>query len=344
MKIKEQSGVILILSLWFLAGLSLLSLGFAHRTRLEVKVTGFYKDKIYALHLAKAGVNRAIVSIENDENSYDSLNEPWHVHPTWEEEGWFGDKNSDEKKREVIYEVVDEESKININTAPKELLMGLPGIDETIASAIIDWRDEDNLPQEGGAENDYYQSLDPPYNCKNAPFDLVSELLAVKGITPELFFGEDANGNGLLDPNENDGSLTPPNDNMDGELQIGINDLVTVYGEGLINLNTASLQVLVAIPGLREETARAIIDYRSGPDGEEGTEDDEPFTKLEDLEKLPELNRYEYHQLRSMGTVSSNYFTISSHAYLRGGKVHKKVTAIVDRSKPSLRILSWRED
>ena len=46
----------------------------------------------------------------------------------------------------------------------------------------------------GGAESDYYQSLDPPYYAKNGPIDELSELLLIKGIrdAPELYWGSDA--------------------------------------------------------------------------------------------------------------------------------------------------------
>ena len=74
---------------------------------------------------------------------------------------------------------------------------------DEIAAAIIDWIDQDDNT-ESGAETDYYATLDPPYAAKNGPFDTIEELLLVKGVTPEILYGEDANRNGVLDPNEND--------------------------------------------------------------------------------------------------------------------------------------------
>ncbi|MBC8113052.1 MAG: hypothetical protein H7062_01620, partial [Candidatus Saccharimonas sp.] len=49
----------------------------------------------------------------------------------------------------------------------------------------------------------------------------IDELLLVQGVTPALLYGEDANRNGLLDPNENDGDQSPPLDNADGVLDHG---------------------------------------------------------------------------------------------------------------------------
>jgi hypothetical protein len=71
--------------------------------------------------------------------------------------------------------------------------------------------------------------LTPARRCKNAPFETVDELRLVYGSTLELLFGEDFNRNGVLDPNEDDGSLSTPADDSNGTLNPGILDLVTVY-------------------------------------------------------------------------------------------------------------------
>lgn len=84
----------------------------------------------------------------------------------------------------------------------RKLLMALPGMDAAIADAILDWIDEDDEAREYGAESAYYSTLDPPYAPKNGPLDTVEELLRVRGVTPEMLFGTDANRNGQIDPNE----------------------------------------------------------------------------------------------------------------------------------------------
>ena len=63
-------------------------------------------------------------------------------------------------------------------------------IDE-IVDSIIDWRDCDSEAQLNGAEDDYYLGLPRPHRAKNGFFDSPSELLQVRGVTPELFFGHD---------------------------------------------------------------------------------------------------------------------------------------------------------
>ena len=65
------------------------------------------------------------------------------------------------------------------------------------------------------------KSLTPPYSARNAALESLDELLLVQGVTPQLLYGEDANRNGLLDPNENDGDASLPLDNADGLLDPG---------------------------------------------------------------------------------------------------------------------------
>jgi type II secretory pathway component PulK len=92
-----------------------------------------------------------------------------------------------------LFGLTDESAKININTASATTLMRLPGMTEDIANAIIDWRDTDSTPLTNGAENDVYTNMPEPYQCKNAPFETVEELLMVRGITRPVLYG---NGTG----------------------------------------------------------------------------------------------------------------------------------------------------
>src|SRR5207247_1078297 len=86
------------------------------------------------------------------------------------------------------------------------MLMTLPNMQDDIANSILDWMDPDDEPRSNGAENDYYQTLPNPYRAKNGPLDTIEELLLVKGVTPQLLFGNDRNRNGILDPDEDDGT------------------------------------------------------------------------------------------------------------------------------------------
>lgn len=84
----------------------------------------------------------------------------------------------------------------------QSLLMALPGMTLDTADAILDWLDEDDEPRPMGAEEEYYATLPTPYAPRNGPIDTVEELLLVRGVTPELLFGADANRNGVIDAGE----------------------------------------------------------------------------------------------------------------------------------------------
>jgi hypothetical protein len=154
--------------------------------------------------------------------------------------------------------LMTENSKFNINrlmefeddtddgTDPYTAISYVPNMTEDICNAILDWIDSDSEARIGGAESVTYQGLAVPYSARNAPMESIDELLQVQGITPYLFYGEDSNRNGLLDPNENDGADSLPNDNADGILNLGFRDYFTVSsrerntmpgGDKKININ-----------------------------------------------------------------------------------------------------------
>lgn len=84
----------------------------------------------------------------------------------------------------------------------RSLLLALPGMTEEVADSILDYLDDDDEPRAYGAESEYYLSLPSPYEPKNGPLDSVEELLLVKGVTPWMLFGADANRNGVIDASE----------------------------------------------------------------------------------------------------------------------------------------------
>lgn len=189
---------------------------------------------------------------------------------------------ADPESRQIRFGLIDESARLNPNAIPgwgldevaaREMLMYLPDMTEEIADAILDWVDADDDERAYGAESDFYLSLTPPYEAKNGPMESVDDLLFIAGVTPELLFGEDANRNGLLDPNENDGEATLPIDNADGVLNPGWASLLTVHsresnlrpdGSPKINLNQSLLTELYdeLEEEFNEEIATFIVAYR----------------------------------------------------------------------------------
>ena len=103
----------------------------------------------------------------------------------------------------MTFGLVDEGGKIDLNTAPLEILEKLPGATEEIAASIVDWRDEDETVTGAGAESDYYLRRSPAHQAHNGPFETVDELRMVAGVDAEALYGGDANRDRLLDDDAN---------------------------------------------------------------------------------------------------------------------------------------------
>jgi hypothetical protein len=154
------------------------------------------------------------------------------------------------QKRDPVFCLVDEASKANLNntklygspdsTTSTNLLLGLPQMTVPLLSAIYDWCTTNTTASMNGAKNLTYQSLNPPYMCKLTNFDTIGELRMVYGMGLDYLYWEDANLNGALDPNENDGPVLPPNDNADGILDSGLLEFLTVYTQEPTNLGATN--------------------------------------------------------------------------------------------------------
>lgn len=165
------------------------------------------------------------------------LREDGELTPAWRA-SIVADSHSNESNT-MRYGATPESAKLNINFASDQqietLLNGiLAGLQienpQELINAFLDWRDTDEETRDGGAENEYYNTLEPAYMAKNGPFDTVEEILLIKGFNAAILYGEDVNRNGILDPNEDDGEDSfPEYDNGDGILDRGIAPYVTIW-------------------------------------------------------------------------------------------------------------------
>jgi len=147
----------------------------------------------------------------------------------------------------IRFGLTDEASKLNLNAATTSMVSRLPGMRASLTDALLDFIDADDVPRPEGAEQEYYDALPQPYRIQNGSLATVEQLLLVRGFTPAVVLGEDANRNSTLDPNEDDGDEREPPDDADGRLQAGLLPLVTVHsrepntdqeGRPRFNLNT----------------------------------------------------------------------------------------------------------
>lgn len=230
---RKREGVVLFAVLVIVVILTLAAYQLSELMMAEYRAADSYRRSVQARALADSGVAYAAALLANPEafqstlggNPYDNASafQGILVHDS-EFARWRGRFSvisppdidaSNSGNSSFRYGVVDECGKLNINALLKldssgnqasRLLMTLPNMTEEIANSILDWIDPDEETRSSGGENDYYSTLEQPYRCKNGPLDTLEELLLVKGVTPGLLFGNDRNRNGVLDPDEDDGS------------------------------------------------------------------------------------------------------------------------------------------
>ncbi len=318
-----ERGIALILTLWIIIVLGVTATYFSREVRQEAFIVRNFKQSEEAKLLALAGVHHALALLSHP------TEEGMNIDGRYLEQ-YFSDIDSvafGEGSYEV--EVSDEESKININLASRDLIRGLligqglaSGRADSISDAIIDWRDHDDTPMLNGAEDDYYNSLDPPYSCKDSNFDSIEELLLVRGIDRELLFGSGSKG------------ASP-----------GLYEHLTVYGRGKININTADSLVLRALPGVDEQSSAFITRKREAVNYS-------PLNKQEFIDYIREANQMgegnlDYRTLQRLVDTKSYHFSILSRGRVDGTNVERSLRVVVYRtilgSKVNLRILSWRE-
>jgi len=261
---RNKKALVLVGVLWIVAVLTVIATSVGQNSRLDMKVSSVRTEELRCKWACRAGIETAIGVLNEDLRESDNLMDLW--------------SDNDEDFNNVSLErcwfsvrVIDESSKLNINTATKEQLLELPYMEEYIADAIIDWRDADDTPNAEGVEGGYYETLPIGYTIRNGPFKTIRELLLVKGVTEELFYGEDTNFNGLLDYNEKDGNESPPNDNRDDKLDLGWIAYLTCYsydrnvdaeGNEKVNINQANERQLQNSLGISRAQAQWIVQRR----------------------------------------------------------------------------------
>jgi len=327
----------LIVTLWALGFLTVIVVNLGFLVRSQLQFADHLQDRLKMYYLARAGIERAAAELSVDEStSYDAFNEPWANNEQFFKDfalaGGFitvsyDPGNLDGQEKMTLYGALDESSKIDINSAPSDILITLlervggaqteDAID--IARSIIDWRDTDVALSVGGAEDEYYQGLSSPYKCKNRKFQIPQELLLVKGLTPEIFSA--------------------------------IKGIITVYGTERVNVNTASFSCLYAL-GLNPGICERIIKFRQGSDELSGTEDDYIFKSPIELMNIGSLFTEEATQInslisRNLLTVRSDIFRVSSLGLLKNerGLRSREIVCVLKRQiNKGAKILYWHEN
>jgi general secretion pathway protein K len=320
----EADGVILIALLWILAALSAIALSFSRESFVEVAAARNAQSLEESYFVARAGIAATI---------YQLLQK--HLTPSVQQAGSqdvpdpvdLGSVTGSLGGGVYRVDIQDESGKINVNTVSEPQLralveasgIGKPDAD-IITDSILDWRDADNETRLNGAEDDYYQTLNPPYNAKNGRIDTVEELLLVRGITTDYFYGH-------------------PERAPDGSVlyKYGLSRCLTVFStRNQININFAPLPVLLSIPGMPPQAAQMIYDRRHV----------KPFKNLEEvIREIPvPLGAT---TLPFLATEQTGIYTLTASAQAGNSKVRRVIRTVVSLNRggrTQYQTLYWNEN
>ncbi|UCD15542.1 MAG: general secretion pathway protein GspK [Candidatus Omnitrophota bacterium] len=307
----KRKGFFLVFSLGVLVLLSLFCLGLGFRTYIQTRTTKLFLNKQRAFYLAVSGVKIARKVLEEDARAVDHLQEDWAK--SIDEDIKF---SSPEKEGTLSIRIEDESARINVNIMAEKMFIEereeeLTSIIKLFESRgvenakekifyILDYIDEGYEPRLGNS--------DSKDEIKNDELSVQEELLLVK--------------------------------NISGEDYDKIKDFITVFGDGKMNINTVTEEMLGVL--VNEQLKRQILTKRYGANFIEGDEDDEYYdtgslVNLKDTYKPEKPDDKE--QLEGFA-VSSHFFRIISEADVEG--VKKKITCVMN--KDSGKILYWYEE
>jgi len=374
----------LILVLWIMLALILLAAGISIMARTETQISRNYSDLVRCRWAARAGIYSALEKIKtlNQEQTTYLGEDPFTI--------TSDDLSIDLGGYAFSLVIQDESSRVNINSAESATLTKLFETSDLV-DCITDWRDADDTPGPNGAETDYYNTLKPSYNCKNADFETVRELQLVKGVTPDILAAPITGGTiPLVDmltvfapKNQtaaSTSSLIDIQSATQASLQSGLGsvlsaedinaiiayrtstafktpaeivlvpglsrskieqiyDKITVAGvqakTGLVNINTASVDVLSVIPGFDQDIATAIVDYRK---------DQGALTGVAQLLETKEVTNEAFVSAAPYFTIKSTVFRIISTGSLESSGATATITCIVEISSDGqTQIRYWQE-
>jgi type II secretory pathway component PulK len=226
-KPMNRSGSVLIIVLWVALGLVALTLYFANSMTFELRASDNRVSALAADQAIEGGaryVSAVLTALSTNGSVPDVTSYQSEEVPVGDSHFWLIGRRGDYivQPDQVFFGLVDEGSKLNLNTAGAEMLSLLTNMTLELAANIVDWRSTNRTTTENGDGPEIYSMFQPPYVCKFGPFETVDELRLVYRADMQLLFGEDLNLNGALDPFETD-------TNRSSEVNCGLLEYLTVY-------------------------------------------------------------------------------------------------------------------
>ena len=229
-RLKKQRGFLLIAVLVIIVLASMVALSLLFRMRAEQAAFAASAGSEQAWYAAMSGINQAMhfaKSAPYDPAVWENNPSAFRHHHVLDDgsDNWYFTVFSPAPPEEetVRYGIVDESRKINLNKATAEMLPRCTVLSPQQIEAIT------------GSSLTNTPSMADPLAVENLlgpvrpHFSTLDELLKLPGFTPGVIYGEDANHNYQLEPNEDDGVLLFPPDDSDGQLFLGLREVATVF-------------------------------------------------------------------------------------------------------------------
>lgn len=319
----------MILMLWVLAALTIIVYSLANEVRTEAMATRNTKLLAQAYYNARAGIAESIYKLLRARQGRFASPIPFaqggaqaDPDPTDIELGVI---TLDLPTGKAVCEIEDEGGKINVNNTGNDAmlrkLLGNIGIDpregDGIVDSIYDFIDlNQRIKRMHGASDNYYMGLNPAYHTKKRTFECIEELLLVKGITPEIFYGKR-----LVQPN---GQVTEVG---------GLIKYVTVqqtFGSQ-INVNSAAIPVLLSVPGIIPRKAAEIYERRKA----------RPFRNTADIQAPMEAQG-------KLSVNPSQVYSIKAIGYINDMEIKRVIRATVSlnaaQERMRHRVVYWNEN
>ena len=319
-------GVALLLVVSVVSLLTVIILQFNRNMRLNLEESWSFKDREQLSWVASSGIEMALAVLHADssDNDYDSPYDSWSV---------IGAEPIQlfERRVQLSITITDLSGRFPLNSMVNSVVEGTGQgaesgltpemardifrrlllsdefavendlqVDEIIDS-IIDWLDSDSDESTYGAEEGYYESLDPPYAPRNDLMKLPHELSAIKGVTPELLYGNDE--------------------------KKALVDYISVIGnDKTININTASPLLIQSLDDrIDAEAAALLVEYREDENNGEALSEPSWYRGVSgwpgdiELDDTVVVTTSSYFMIRAVAALDNDELTMSAYVQ-RSGK------------------------
>jgi general secretion pathway protein K len=319
--LQDERGVALLITLLIVTLVAMIVLDLNYLMRVEVHSAANFRDQVRAYYLAKSGVTLVGELLRRDLPELAELKR--HLLAGVPQTLPVGEDV-------VTVRVVDEQGKINLNALVQEPATASPSqrrpgaqtaapprtwiditqdlfqrlhLDPAIVGAIVDWIDADDLPTgPGGAESQYYRSLEKPYVARDALMETIAELRLIRGVTEDLLLTLGAKRvGGIVDPATNTYLTVVP---------------LAQGGRWQVNLNTAPLPILQSVTQEVGAFADRIVERRN----------QQWITNMAELQELG-ITATALQEFQQYGTLTSTYFAVQVQGTV--GEVTSQITALI---------------